>query len=222
MFGSTLYFANSGGLIQGWDLSTIEESAPKQVFRFWAGDDIDSTLTIDEQGMLYGGLERDRLVSSGGEKYRAANERADTVGSIFKINPNIKPTPDQPFAPLVWSVSDSEGVWSTLAVHKGIVYATTQSGRLLAIDADTGQIIWEKTFTGKIWSSPVIVDDKLVVVVPINNQAHLQAYDTAASTPELIWSLELGGIVESTPIVWEGRIFVGTRSGYMLGIGDAN
>ena len=39
MFNNVVYFANSGGLIEGWDVSGLATSGttPKQVFRFWTG-----------------------------------------------------------------------------------------------------------------------------------------------------------------------------------------
>jgi hypothetical protein len=49
------------------------------------------------------------------------------------------------------------------------------------------------------------------------------AYDvsnTRIRPPEL-WSVQLEGCVESTPAVWEGRVFVGSRGGRFYAIGDA-
>jgi hypothetical protein len=43
--------------------------------------------------------------------------------------------------------------------------------------------------------------------------------DTGVPPPQ-VWALELGGCVESTPTVWRGRIYVGTRSGYFHAVGD--
>jgi WD40 repeat protein len=52
--GTTAYFANSGGLVQGWDVSGLQTGvAPRQVFRFWTGDDTDATVVVDSDGMLY-------------------------------------------------------------------------------------------------------------------------------------------------------------------------
>ena len=52
--GDTVYFANSGGLVQGWDvagLRTDPAAVPERVFRFWTGDDTDASLVIDAEGM---------------------------------------------------------------------------------------------------------------------------------------------------------------------------
>ena len=37
--GDTAYFANSGGLVQGWDLSLLSVGEdPVRNFRYWVGD----------------------------------------------------------------------------------------------------------------------------------------------------------------------------------------
>ena len=50
----------------------------------------------------------------------------------------------------------------------------------------------------------------------------LHAYDVSdprVQPPEL-WSVEIGGCIESTPAVWHGRIFFGTRAGRFWALGD--
>ena len=49
------YFANSGGLVQGWDLRGVLGGGDevRRVFRFWVGDDVDASIVIDGQGFLY-------------------------------------------------------------------------------------------------------------------------------------------------------------------------
>jgi hypothetical protein len=198
--GSTAYFANSGGRVQGWDLSPLASGGdPQRVFSYWAGDDIDASVVVDEHGMLYVGVEYERL-----------NQRSKEVGQIIKLDPS------KPDAPLVWSVADQgradAGVWGTPALHRDVVYVPTDTGRLIAIDRATGQIRWEKQLPGPLWQSPVVVDD---VLVQGDCSGVLHAYDVSDTTvdPPELWSVTLGGCIESTPAVWDGWIYVGTRSG---------
>jgi outer membrane protein assembly factor BamB len=48
----------------------------------------------------------------------------------------------------------------------------------------------------------------------------LRGFDVSDTTvvPPQLWAIQLGGCVESTPTVWGGRIYVGTRSGYFHAI----
>jgi sugar lactone lactonase YvrE len=100
--GDTLYFANSAGLVQGWDISGLRTGTgpPQRVFRFWTGEGTDASVVVDEQGMLY--------VGSEWEKHRP---RAADVGQMMKLDPHRADNP------LVRSQKDEgaekAGVWGT-------------------------------------------------------------------------------------------------------------
>jgi outer membrane protein assembly factor BamB len=124
---------------------------------------------------------------------------------------------------LVWKVDDHDtlpsGMWATPAIHDGMVYVSTDGGRLLGVDQETGEVRWEKKLQGPTWQSPVVVDD---VLIEGDCNGVLHAYDVSepGEDPPELWSVELGGCIESTPAVWDGRIYVGTRAGRFWAIGD--
>jgi outer membrane protein assembly factor BamB len=92
-------------------------------------------------------------------------------------------------------------------------------GRAVAVDRATGAIRWEKRLPSPLMGSPVIVDG---VWIQGDCKGVLHAFDvrnTAVDPPEL-WQVPLGSCIESTPAVWHGRIYVGTRGGWVHG-GDA-
>jgi outer membrane protein assembly factor BamB len=62
------------------------------------------------------------------------------------------------------------------------------------------------------------------VLVQGDCSGHLYAWDVADpnAQPTLLWNLDLGDCVESTPAVWHGWLYVGTRAGYLYGIADAD
>jgi hypothetical protein len=69
--------------------------------------------------------------------------------------------------------------------------------------------------------SPVPIDDQ-ILVGDCNGYLHNFDISNPLKKPKEIWRLKLGGCVESTPAVWHGMIWVGTRGGAILGIGDAS
>lgn len=77
-----------------------------------------------------------------------------------------------------WDAVQPDGpiVASLLAVGDQI-YVATEDGTLLALDRD-GKIVWEKTVGGKIYTTPVISGD-LILVAPYQAEFVLAAYDAA-------------------------------------------
>jgi outer membrane protein assembly factor BamB len=61
------------------------------------------------------------------------------------------------------------------------------------------------------------------VLVQGDCEGVLHGFDVSdpGTDPEELWTVELGGCIESTPAVWQGRIYVGTRAGRFFAIGDA-
>lgn len=205
--GNTVYFANSGGLIQGWDITGLARGIePVQVFRYWAGDDIDATLVIDDEGMIYAGVE-----------YERGTARSREVGQIIKLDPTLPPE-----EALLWGVEQrprlDSGVWATPGLHEDLLIVPTDSGDVLGLDRFTGEERWRITLGGPTWASPVIVDD---VWIQGDCNGVLHAFDVSDTTiePPKVWELQLSGCIESTPALWKGQIVVGTRAGYVYAVG---
>jgi len=204
------YFANSGGLVQGWDISKLLAGGTQyhRVFRFWTGDDTDASVVIDPQGYLYVGSE-----------YQRFNERSREVGQLMKLDPRNRKDP------VVWSLPAPEigfegagGTWSTPALYGDYVYWATAAGRVLEIRKSTGKIVWETQIGIPSIASPVVVDG---VLIQGDCTGALHAWDV--SDPREVrnlWTMHFPGCVESTPAVWHGWLYFGTRAGQIYGVAD--
>ena len=206
LVGNTLYFANSGGLVQGWDVTGLADGIdPVRVFRFWAGDDVDATVVADADGFLYVGVE-----------YERGNARSQELGQVLKLDPAAD-------EPLVWGAdlrnADIDGVWATLALTDEMVYVPTHAGYLYGLNRETGEVVWSKRLTGPMWSSPVVVDNLLIQG---DCSGTVFAYDISNPwvEPPQAWRISLEGCVEATPAVWNGVLYVGARGGALYAIGD--
>ncbi len=205
--GDVVYFANSGGLVQGWDLAPLRTGGqPTRVFRFWTGDDTDASVVVDEDGYLYVGVE-----------YERGLPRSKEVGQLIKLDPTRADDPVE------WSFFDTDrlggGIWSTAAIHGGVVIATTDSGRVVGIDQLTGETLWQFTLPAPVWQSPVVVDD---VLVQGDCAGVLHGYDVRDPRlqPTELWQVSLGGCIEATPAVWKGSIYLATRGGKFFALRD--
>ncbi|MDQ2650123.1 MAG: PQQ-binding-like beta-propeller repeat protein [Actinomycetota bacterium] len=207
VYENTVYFGTSAGLVLGYDLSGLATGVPpRQVFRFYSGNDADASIVIDEDGFLYSASEYDRPLA-----------RAREVGQLVKLDPR------NTVNPIVWKFDDSKalqgGLYGTPAVTEDTVYVATSAGRLLALDRATGAPRWERQLPPPVWGSPVVVDDVLLIG---DCSGFLHAFDVSnpAVAPPELWSIELGGCIEATPAVWDGRIYIGTRAGHLFVLGD--
>lgn len=202
------YFVNSGGRVVGLDVSNVAGGEAPIVFDYWVGDDADATIVIDAEGMLYVSVEDERKT-----------ERAAELGQLVKLDPY---TEGDPF---LWGVAapggaGDGGFWATPALGDGVIYNTSHIGRLFAIDTETGEVVWEDDeIAHHSWSSPVIVDGRLIAATC---GGEIRAYSlTDPRAPRLEWVHQLSeSCIESTPAVWNGRLYVGSRDGKFYAVGD--
>jgi outer membrane protein assembly factor BamB len=162
---------------------------------------------VDDEGMLYIAGQYDRNL-----------QRARDVGQLTKIDPS------NTVNPIVWKVDDQGalkgGVYGTPGIHGDTVYVGTNGGRLLGLDRATGAVRWEKRLPPPVWGSPVIVDDVLLIGDCSGFFHAFDVSDPLVDPPEL-WSVDLGGCIEATPAVWDGRIYIGSRNGHLYVLGEA-
>lgn len=208
VFEQRVYFANSGGRVVGLDVSRIRQGEAPIVFDYWVGDDVDATVVIDGEGMLYVAVEDERKTA-----------RAAELGQLIKLDPY---TDGDPY---LWGVPDpgrggaDGGFWATPALAFDMLYIASHNGRLLAVDTANGEVTWEEPIAPHSWSSPVVIDE---VLVAATCAGELRAYSLEdPRRPRPLWTHQLSeSCIESTPAVWEGRIYVGSRDGRFYAVGE--
>lgn len=89
----------------------------------------------------------------------------------------------------------------------------TLGGRIVAYNKTTGEVAWsiEQAGEGDYWSSPVVVYDEndKAYLIQCDRAGMVKLYD--ASTAALLYSLDLGSRIDSTPAVFNNYLVVGTR-----------
>lgn len=203
-----VYFGTSAGWVIGLDITQVEQGEITKVFEYWVGDDVDGSIVIDAEGMLYVPVEWKRFL-----------QRGRDVGQLVKLDPY---TDGDPKVWEMFSLTEPPtrgGMFSSPALGDGVIYAVTNRGFLVALDQETGEEIWVYTLTPNSWSSPVVVDGSLLAV-DFNGTMH--AFDLAdPRSPTLLWTFKVGtATVEATPAVWRGRIYLWNRDGYLYAIGE--
>jgi outer membrane protein assembly factor BamB len=92
------------------------------------------------------------------------------------------------------------------------------SGTLVALNTQTGEVVWEKAMDNYAWSTPTAVYTE-------DNQGYIIICDSAGrvhmlngTTGESVAVTSVGSNVEASPIVYKNMIVVGTRGQKVYGI----
>ena len=207
VFENTAYFGTSAGLIWGYDVSDLDGGrTPTRSFRFYTAGDNDATPIVDDEGMLYVAGQNDR-----------PGPRATEVGQLTKLDPTNEANP------IVWKYNETDaaeqGIYGTPGIVGDTIVATSDGGRLVALDRATGKVKWERQLPGPAWASPVIVDDVLLVGDCLEGNFHAFDMSDPDVVPPELWSVHLGGCIEATPAVWNGKIYIGSRAGHLYVLG---
>jgi outer membrane protein assembly factor BamB len=111
-------------------------------------------------------------------------------------------------------------VWGTPALYKDIAVFDTHGGDVLGIDRASGAVRWRFNLPGPVWQSPIVIDGVLLIG---DCKGVMHAYDIADNTrpPAPLWTVTIGGCIESTPAVWKGAMYFGTRAGAVHALSPA-
>ena len=116
-------------------------------------------------------------------------------------------------------VTDTHKVWSrdgddfyrtmsTAAIADGVLYISSLSGFLHALDPNTGEHHWTYDTFAAVWGSPFVVDGKVFLGDEDGDIAVLRA----GTEMELLGEINMGASVYSTPVVRDGVMYLLTRN----------
>lgn len=208
-----LYISENGGLFQCIDINTME--------LVWAQDTLDDSNSSplfdwgeDGNGYIY---------TAPSLHWTQDNHHGDIP--IFKINAQT--------GEIVWThVYDcvtydgcSGGVQSSPLLGKVgtdiedlIIYSVGRTpgpweGFLVALDKETGEVVWEISSGNYTWSSPVALytEDGRSYLFLANASGVCRLIE--GSTGEVLQTLSLKQTVEASPVVYGNMVILGTREG---------
>jgi outer membrane protein assembly factor BamB len=123
------------------------------------------------------------------------------------------PAPDR-----VWSLP-LFGQWSVrpyaasrLAEDQGRAYVGTREGRVYAVDADSGGMLWTRDVGARVAAGPVVDDDKGQLYVGTDEGEVLAL---AADDGSEIWRQEVSSQVIAQPRVAAGMVLLRTADGFL-------
>ncbi len=217
--GNYLYVSENGGLFYCVDLNTME--------LVWAQDTKDDSNSSpvfewvsDTEGYIY----------TAPSLHWTKNSDSQGSVSIYKLNALT--------GEIVWEKpynvhtvdGVSGGIQSTPLLGKSgstidglIIYTVSRtpdkkSGVMVALSTETGEVVWSMDMAYYTWSSPVALYTN-------NGTAYVVVCDTAGDaflvegkTGKILSKVNLGGLVEASPVAYENMLVVGTRGEKICGL----
>jgi len=122
---------------------------------------------------------------------------------------------------LAWRVKTGGAVTSSPLVYRGVVYVGAQNSKLYAISAKAGQIRWSAALAGPAGGSPAL-DPRTSLVVIGDASGAVTAFHAGATSPSRRWRAHVGGAVDNSPVIAQGRIFVGAANGRVYSLAESS
>ena len=91
------------------------------------------------------------------------------------------------------------------------IFIGTFGGYMFAVDADNGEFKWISQYYGPIYSTAAVTRD---VVYGCTQAGKLFALGTANGSE--LWSYNLGSEMWASPVIVDGRLYVGTMGGHLI------
>ncbi len=97
---------------------------------------------------------------------------------------------------------------STVAVHKGIVYASDYAGLLYALDASNGEVLWKHETGAHIWGSPYVAGKHVL----IGDEDGMLTILKAGKKYKPVTTIELSSPIYATPVLANGTLYIASQT----------
>lgn len=213
--GQYMFVGDNGGMFYCIDLQTMALVWAQNV-----GDDVNATPIFewgeDGQGYLY---------------VATSTEHSVHTSFIYKLNASTGEFIwSKTYDDVAYDYDVSGGALSSPVLGKkgtdleGLIIFTISktpsawSGTMVALDTETGDVVWEKTLTNYAWSSPVGIytDAGKGYLVLGDSVGYIYLID--GKTGEILATEGLGSNIEASPVVFNNMLVVGTRGCQVYGI----
>ncbi|MFM7319908.1 MAG: PQQ-binding-like beta-propeller repeat protein, partial [Armatimonadota bacterium] len=144
-----------------------------------------------------------------------ADENLDSsdAGRMTAVRVDSDPTKAETGPPVLSKAAeawrnDLAAVSSSPVIAGNRIYQTTKTGQIVAVDADTGKVVWERKLApDQLHASPLFADGKLYV--PMQNGQFFILKPGESGADELA-KVQLAGRCIGAPSAWDGRVYVHT------------
>lgn len=114
----------------------------------------------------------------------------------------------------IWRKKAGTSIRATPACGSDFVIVATMDGFIVKFDKQ-GKIIWRIPIGGELLSSPLVVEEKDIVIIGgSDNTIHGRSISTGNS----VWKFQTDSPVTGSPQLSNGKIFVGSEKGFLFAV----
>ena len=107
-----------------------------------------------------------------------------------------------------WSKTEDANIGTSFACDGKRAWYATSVGKVVAVNLDDGEEIWHRQLPGKVFSTPAV--DKEFLVIGCTDGS---VYAMSAATGEPLWTAQTGGAIVSSPVIFKKMVFIGNSKG---------
>ncbi len=207
-----LFVGDNGGIMQCIDINTMQI--------VWAQDlkdDINATALFDwgndGNGYLYVATSTDYT----NRNFPLYKLDAQTGRVLWSHDMECVNVPDVPGGTLSSPMMGRAGS----DIENMVLFSVGRSpsawvGQMVALDKDTGELLWQFETSNYMWSSPVALYTEEGKSYIFQADASGNCYLLEGTTGEVVDRVQLGCTVEASPIAFGNRVVLGSRTGMYL------
>ena len=219
MYKNYLYLADNGGLLQCIDINTLEPVWIANVY-----DDTDATIVLEETDkgvFIYTGNEADlRCIGKPQPSYADCQLR--------KFNALTGELIWEKSYECIYQYGVNGGLLSTPVLGKNEISDLVifnicktkdwKSGKMVALNKETGEEVWVKDLENYSWSSPVdyLSDDGKTYMIFCDYAGDMHLMDPM--TGAIIDTISVGLNVEGSPAIYDDMVVIGTYAKKIYGV----
>ena len=106
----------------------------------------------------------------------------------------------------------NEPILATAAIAD-FIYLVDMPGNVYALKSDSGNIVWQSSVTGPVWSAPAVSRG---IVCITSNSGEVNAFDS--KTGQLLWKYDAKEVIKSSPIIVGDFVLFGTMAGKLYSL----
>ena len=135
-------------------------------------------------------------------------EHGEGIGHLWAIDATGKGDVTESNAVWRFGNQDYNRTMSTVAIDDDLLYTADLSGFVYCLNAHTGEHYWTYDTFAAIWGSPFVADGKVYIGDEDGDVAVLKA----GREKELIFEVNMGSAVYTTPVAKDGVLYIASRN----------